>query len=139
MRMVVEWKWGYGKICIQEIKKLGYWQDHIHFLKWSLIMIGIVSQKLNYSLECVNLSDLWHSTPVFLPGESHGQRSLVGYSPWGRKELDTTEWLTQTHQKRIFFKINLNKTLESLSCCSVENFSLNSSLKNSVFKVVLQV
>ena len=30
-------------------------------------------------------------TPVFLPGESHGQRSLGGYSPWGRKELDTTE------------------------------------------------
>ena len=29
--------------------------------------------------------------PVFLPGESHGQRSLVGDSPWGRKELDTTE------------------------------------------------
>ena len=29
--------------------------------------------------------------PVFLPGESHGQRSLVGYSPWGRKGLDTTE------------------------------------------------
>ena len=29
--------------------------------------------------------------PVFLPGESHGQRGLVGYSPWGRKELDTTE------------------------------------------------
>ena len=28
---------------------------------------------------------------VFLPGEFHGQRSLVGYSPWGRKELDTTE------------------------------------------------
>ena len=30
-------------------------------------------------------------TPVFLPGESHGQRSLVGYSPRGRKQLDTTE------------------------------------------------
>ena len=30
---------------------------------------------------------------VFLPGESHGQRSLVGYSPWGRKELDTTDQL----------------------------------------------
>ena len=29
--------------------------------------------------------------PVFLSGESHGQRSLVGYSPWGQKELDTTE------------------------------------------------
>ena len=30
-------------------------------------------------------------TPVFLPGESHGQRSLAGYSPWGRKESDTAE------------------------------------------------
>ena len=29
-------------------------------------------------------------TPVFLPGESHGQRSLEGYSPWGHKELDMT-------------------------------------------------
>ena len=35
----------------------------------------------------------WHPIPVFLPGESHGQRSLEGYSPWGHKELDTTEWL----------------------------------------------
>ena len=33
----------------------------------------------------------WLPTPVFLPGESHGQRSLVGYSPRGGKELDTTE------------------------------------------------
>ena len=30
-------------------------------------------------------------TPVFLPGESHGQRSLAGYSPWDHKELDATE------------------------------------------------
>ena len=33
----------------------------------------------------------WQPAPVFLPGESHGQRSLVGYSPWGHKELDSTE------------------------------------------------
>ena len=32
--------------------------------------------------------------PVFLPGEFHGQKSLVGYSPWGRKESGKTEWLT---------------------------------------------
>ena len=32
-------------------------------------------------------------TPVFMPGESHGLRSLVGYNPWGRKESDTTEQL----------------------------------------------
>ena len=35
----------------------------------------------------------WQSTPGLLPGESHGQRSLVGYSPWGLKESDTTERL----------------------------------------------
>ena len=33
----------------------------------------------------------WQPTPVFLPGESHGQRRLVGYSPQGCKELDMTE------------------------------------------------
>ena len=33
----------------------------------------------------------WQPTPVFLPGKSHGQRSLAGYSPWVPKELDTTE------------------------------------------------
>ena len=33
----------------------------------------------------------WQPTPVFLLGEFHGQSSLVGYSPWGRTELDTTE------------------------------------------------
>ena len=32
----------------------------------------------------------WQSSPVYLPGKSYGQRSLVGYSPWGHKELDTT-------------------------------------------------
>ena len=35
----------------------------------------------------------WHPTPVLLPGKSHGQRSLVGCSPWGRKESGTTERL----------------------------------------------
>ena len=33
----------------------------------------------------------WLPTPVFLPGDSHGQRSLEGYSPWGCKESDMTE------------------------------------------------
>ena len=39
----------------------------------------------------------WQPTPVFLSGKLHGQRSLEGYSPWGHRELDTTEWLIQTH------------------------------------------
>ena len=43
------------------------------------------------------LSRKWQPTPIFLPGKSHGQRSLLIYSPWGHKELDTTE-CTCTHQ-----------------------------------------
>ena len=43
----------------------------------------------------------WQPTPVFLPGKSHGQRSLVGYSPWGREELDMVERLsTDIHKQR---------------------------------------
>ena len=41
-----------------------------------------------------------NGNPVFLPGESHGQRRLASYSPWSCKESDTTERLTHTHIKR---------------------------------------
>ena len=48
----------------------------------------------------------WQSTPVFLPGESHGQRGLAGHSPWGRKESDRTERLrtesmVRKHEERL--------------------------------------
>ena len=39
----------------------------------------------------IPLSRKWQHTPVYLLGKSHGQRSLVGYSPWGQKESHTTE------------------------------------------------
>ena len=42
----------------------------------------------------LGLIRIWQPTPVFLPGKSHGQRNLAGYSPWGCKELATTEQLT---------------------------------------------
>ena len=42
----------------------------------------------------------WHPTPVLLPGNSHGRRSLVGCSPWGREKSDTTE--------RVHFHLSLS-------------------------------
>ena len=42
----------------------------------------------------------WQPTPVLLPGEAHGGRSLESYSPWGRKESDTTERLGTQHSAR---------------------------------------
>ena len=48
----------------------------------------------------------WHPTFVFLPGKSHGQRSLTGYSPWGSKELDITKRLnTHTEISNVHFSV----------------------------------
>ena len=53
----------------------------------------------------------WQPTPVFLPGEeSHGQRSLVGCSPWGCKESGTTERLTHTQVPLIV--LDLKRSVE---------------------------
>ena len=45
------------------------------------------------------------NTPVFLPGEFHGPRSLVAYSPWGRKDLDTTKWLSPYILQRLMMAL----------------------------------
>ena len=59
----------------------------------------------------------WHPTPVLLPGKSHGQRSLVGCSLWGRKESDTTE--------RLHFHFSLScigeENVTPLQYCCLEN------------------
>ena len=59
----------------------------------------------------------WHPTPVLLPGKSHGRRSLVGCSPWGCEELDTTE--------RLHFHFSLSCIGEGnanpLQCSCLEN------------------
>ena len=59
----------------------------------------------------------WHPTPALLPGKSHGQRSLVGCSPWGREELETTE--------QIYFHFSLSCIGEGngnpLHCSCLEN------------------
>ena len=58
-----------------------------------MILDNVKSSKLE-ELKAGSWSRKWKPIPVFLSGESHGQRSLAGYSPWGRKESDTTEQLT---------------------------------------------
>ena len=58
----------------------------------------------------------WQPTPVFLPGNFHWQGSLTGYSPWGRKESDTTQWLTHTRhsvKQFAFILYSISYSLES--------------------------
>ena len=74
---------------------------------WSIIVLDLVAQSVKICLKCriprfdpwdgnIPWRREWLPTPVFLPRKSPGQRSLVGYSPWGHKELDTTEQLTNS-------------------------------------------
>ena len=60
----------------------------IHLLLDILVVIGNKALLIIYKRR-----RQWHPTPVLLPGKSHGQRSLVNYSPWGCWESDTTERL----------------------------------------------
>ena len=50
-----------------------------------------IKTTMRHHLTPVRMALIKKSTPVFLPGSPHGQSSLVGYSPWGCKDLDTTE------------------------------------------------
>ena len=85
----------------QHIKK----QRH-HFLDKAMVFLVV---SYGHRLLCSSNSKVgkflwrreWQSTPVFLPGEFHGQKSLAGYSPWGGKESDTTERLTYIHNIHI--------------------------------------
>ena len=74
----------YTRICIHNVHSIVYTRICLQcrrpgFCPWV--------RKIPYRRE-------WQPTPVFLPGELHGQRSLVGYIPRGCKELDMTGWLT---------------------------------------------
>ena len=68
---------------------ISQWPNCSHLLpsnfSWDLILPYYIKDKYK-----------WQPTPVLLPGESHGQRSLVGYSPWACRESDMTEWLTHS-------------------------------------------
>ena len=89
----------------------------------------------------------WQPTPVFLPGKSHGQRSLVGYSLWGHKKSDKIEWQSTAQQnstKAGSLKVSYNVKSENRSM----NFSyslkfidlsctLNGSLAPPWFYVVI--
>ena len=80
----------------------------------------------------------WQPTPVFLPGESHGQRGLVGYSLWGCKELDTTKQLTHNTIKpgEWSLETEVSNPDSYVDCCAlptVDTTRLCPSLCNDVF------
>ena len=106
-------------------RKLNLWSLHVAVSHLLIILKGSQESTLAiYHCSCslglfkkVSQRRQWHPTPVLLPGKPHGQRSLVGCSPWGREEWDTTE--------RLNFHFSLSCTGEGngnpLQCSCLEN------------------
>ena len=80
----------------------------------------------------------WQPTPVFLPRESHGQRSLAGYSPRGRKESDTTEVTEHAHtQLRIMICCSISDQGQEILPPSLYSFFLFSCFLFFFFSIIL--
>ena len=86
------------KVCVITVKSNTV---SAHYLRFPFCEFSLLTKKLIETLKAVFLALFWlfraivtwHPTPVLLPGKSHGWRSVVGYSPWGCEESDTTERL----------------------------------------------
>ena len=88
-------------------------QDHLSLVIWASQRIHLPSRRCGFDLwsgRSIPWRRKWgncNPTPVLLPGNSHRQRSLEGYSPWGRKESDTTE---QLNNKLVFRCLRISRT-----------------------------
>ena len=100
-----------------------HWLHHrvLEHVGFSLIVVQTLSvaatRRLSCPAVCGILEQEMAPTPVLLPGKSHGRRSLVGCSPWGREESDMTE--------RLHFHFSLSRIGEGngnpLQCSCLEN------------------
>ena len=130
-----------------EINWILYWLSHqgspkiswsvpnLYWVNW----VSLVAQQQRICLQCrshrrckfypwvgkIPWRREWQPTPVFLPGESYGQRSLVGYSPWGHRELDTTEHAC--FKKRILWSPGFQELIFTLCGRSVVLMAINFS------------
>ena len=95
-------------LCLQQLSNysrqelfllINMFQDQA-ILTRNSIKHSAVQSKISSFVKNLPYSRKWQPTPVFLPGKFHGQRSLVGYSPWSCKELDTIE---HKESKRLHF------------------------------------
>ena len=66
-------------------------------LRWERICLQRGRPRFSIWVRKIPWRSEWLPTPIYLPGESHGQRSLAGYNPWSCKEVDTTEQFTLFH------------------------------------------
>ena len=108
-----------------EKTKSSFWNENFNF-KYAIICNWIWLRWWRICLQCgrpgfdpwvgkIPWRREWQTTPVFLPGESHEQRSLAGYSPRGRNASNTTGRLTHIHSKG-YFVFNISFIVDSAVC-----------------------
>ena len=88
---VTPWAVAHQAPLSEEFSRQEYWSGLPFPTLGDLPNEGIASPALAREFFPIAPPNKWLPTPVFLPGESYGQRKLVGYSRWSHKELDTTE------------------------------------------------
>ena len=76
-------------LLFQKVMQLESYRRYVAFSDWCISLSNMYLRLHHTFLQ----RRQWHPTPALLPGKSHGRRSLVGCSPWGREESNTTEWL----------------------------------------------
>ena len=91
-----------GQATHSRILELSWW------LRWQRICLQYVRPGFDPWVEKMPWRRAWQPTLLFLPGESHGQRRLVGYSPWGHKELDKTEHYYYYYYIKIYIRCFIN-------------------------------
>ena len=119
------WYFPLSHFCLVFISFCSTLTSFIYSINWPTVKCWVLyfSNKLEIALDLedslcgIYWRRQWQPTPVLVPGKSHGQRSLVGYSPWGREESDTTE--------RLHFHFSLSCIGEGngnpLQCSCLEN------------------
>ena len=107
---------------------MAYWLSvHLPIQETKVLSLG---RKIPWSRK-------WQPTPVFLPGKSHGQWSLMGYSPWGCKESDTTKH-AGTHWLYMDRDDSCRDHLEGLAICCMSGILGKSKIQdecNYVFSI----
>ena len=103
-----------------------------NFMWWDIL--GTVNQLLP-TTSVDNWRRKWQPTPVFLPGKSHGRRSLVGYSPRGRQESDTTERLhfhfSLSVDNTVSPHLSLHHSVSLLSHCLRDGVTHQKDIENN--------
>jgi len=123
-----------------------WWVSH-HVFKVQIILartvwLSLCFSNLNWRTSLVSTELLgykwrrkWPPTPVFLPGEFHGQKSLAGYSPWGCKESDTTEQLKYTELQQSYRICSPGQSPDTKDLHSSWIFRKGNQAKNLHYKI----